>query len=61
MNSLELQGELAAILFVMTKLSTRFPLLSESSCRRAGLVWLIDSGGTVGYQAAKIQNFLETK
>ncbi|KAH9932465.1 uncharacterized protein B0H18DRAFT_25848 [Fomitopsis serialis] len=41
MNSLEIQGELGAVLFVMTKLSARFPLLS--------------------YQAAKIQNFLESK
>ncbi|KZT71672.1 hypothetical protein DAEQUDRAFT_763532 [Daedalea quercina L-15889] len=41
MNALEVQAELGAVLFVMTKLSARFPLLS--------------------YQAAKIQNFLESK
>lgn len=38
MNSLEVQGELAAVLFVMTKLSTRFPLLSEFCYHYDGVV-----------------------
>ncbi|KAF9811140.1 hypothetical protein IEO21_06624 [Rhodonia placenta] len=41
LNALEVRAELGAILFALTKLSARFPL--------------------VGYQAAKIQNFLESK
>ncbi|KZT10936.1 uncharacterized protein LAESUDRAFT_356428 [Laetiporus sulphureus 93-53] len=41
MNIMDIRGELSALLFVMTKLGTRFPLL--------------------GYQAAKTQNFLESK
>lgn len=45
MRSLELESELTAVLFVMTKLSTRFPLLSESLL--AATIWWCDSSTAV--------------
>lgn len=57
-NVLETQGELGSLVYAMTQLSARFPLLGAPTI---AVYFDLIVDFAAGYQAAKVQNFLESK
>lgn len=59
-NVLETQGELGSLVYAMTQLSSRFPLLGAPSTVYCHAMYVLIHSNS-GYQAAKVQTFLESK